>query len=157
MLKQRKTKTATIWTLSPGKRVATVSAQLEDDRWIVYCGNVRISPPMRHLIACFLIARMDDSQRRKQRRAMKHHPEQQDDEIYMGNEYVESLSRSRGSITKWKTLRFGDTSYDRSGNVQTNHRPMFIKRSEVEAAIGESQDGYEKRIFQEMLDRGRIS
>jgi hypothetical protein len=68
MLKQRKTKTATIWTLSPGKRVATVSAQLEDDRWIVYCGNVRISPPMRHLIACFLIARMDDSQRRKQRR-----------------------------------------------------------------------------------------
>ena len=48
MLKQRRTKTATIWTLSPGKRVATVSAQLEDDRWIVYCGNVRISPPMRH-------------------------------------------------------------------------------------------------------------
>ena len=47
-MKQRRTKTATIWTLSPGNRVATVSAQLEDDRWIVYCGNVRISPPMRH-------------------------------------------------------------------------------------------------------------
>ena len=44
----QKTKTATIWTLSPGKRVATVSAQLEDDRWIVYCGNVRISNEMRH-------------------------------------------------------------------------------------------------------------
>ena len=44
----QQTKTATIWTLSPSKRVATVSAQLEDDRWIVYCGNVRISPPMRH-------------------------------------------------------------------------------------------------------------
>ena len=44
----QQTKTATIWTLSPSKRVATVSAQLEDDRWIVYCGDVRISPPMRH-------------------------------------------------------------------------------------------------------------
>ena len=44
----QQTKTATIWTLSPGKRVATVSAQLEDDRWIVYCGNVRISSEMRH-------------------------------------------------------------------------------------------------------------
>jgi len=88
---------------------------------------------------------------------MKHHPEQQEDEIYMGNEHVESLNGTHRSITKWKTLRFGDTSYDRGGNVLTNHRPMFIKRSEVEAAIGESQDGYEKRIFQEMLDAGRIS
>jgi len=44
----QQTKTSTIWTLSPGKRVATVSAQLEDDRWIVYCGNVRISDEMRH-------------------------------------------------------------------------------------------------------------
>jgi hypothetical protein len=89
---------------------------------------------------------------------MNHHPEQQDDEIYMGNEYVEMLmSGHRGSITKWETLRLGDTAYDRSGNVLTNHRPMFIKRSEVEAAIGESQDGYEKRIFQKMLDAGRIS
>ena len=44
----QQTKTATIWTLSPSKRVATVSAQLEDDRWIVYCGNVRISSEMRH-------------------------------------------------------------------------------------------------------------
>ena len=96
-------------------------------------------------------------QRRKQRRVMKHHPEHQDDEIYMGNEHVESLSQSRGSITKWKTLRLGDTAYDRSGNVLTGHCSMFIKRSEVEAAIGESQDGYEKRIFQEMLDAGRIS
>lgn len=34
---------------------------------------------------------------------MKHHPEQQDDEVYMGNEHVESLSRARGSITKWGT------------------------------------------------------
>ena len=88
---------------------------------------------------------------------MKHHPEQQDDEIYMGNEHVESLSQSRGSITKWKTLRLGDTAYDRSGNVLTSHCSMFIKRSEVDAAIGKSQDSYEKRIFQEMLDRGRIS
>lgn len=88
---------------------------------------------------------------------MKHHPEQQDDEIYMGNEHVELLSTARGSITKWGTMRFGDTAYDRSGNVLTSHRPKFIKRSEVEAAIGESQDGYEKRIFQEMLDAGRIS
>ena len=88
---------------------------------------------------------------------MKHHPEQQDDEVYMGNEHVESLSTDRGSITKWETLRFGDTAYDRSGNVLINHRPMFIKRLEVEAAIGESQDGYEKRIFQKMLDAGRIS
>ena len=48
MWKHQRTKTATIWTLSPGKRVATVSAELEDDRWIVYCGNVRISNEMRH-------------------------------------------------------------------------------------------------------------
>lgn len=89
---------------------------------------------------------------------MKHHPEQQDDEIYMGNEHVESLmSGHRGSITKWETLRLGDTAYDRSGNVLTSHCSMFIKRSEVDAAIGKSQDSYEKRIFQEMLDRGRIS
>ena len=88
---------------------------------------------------------------------MKHHPEQEDDEVYMGNEHVESLSRARGSITKWGALRFGDTAYDRGGNVLTSHRPKFIKRSEVEAAIGESQDGYEKRIFQKMLDAGRIS
>ncbi len=44
----QQTKTSTIWTLSPGKRVATVTARLEDDRWIVYCGNVRISDEMRH-------------------------------------------------------------------------------------------------------------
>ena len=47
-MKHQQTEPATIWTLSPGKRVATVSARLEDDRWIVYSGNVRISGEMRH-------------------------------------------------------------------------------------------------------------
>ena len=56
-MKHQQTKTATIWTLSPGKCVATVSAQLEDDRWIVYCGNVRISGEMRNRHECDALAR----------------------------------------------------------------------------------------------------
>lgn len=53
-----------------------------------------------------------------------------------------AAARSRPLQGTLSRLRFGDTAYDRGGNVLTSHRPKFIKRSEVEAAIGESQDGY---------------
>lgn len=82
----------------------------------------------------------------------KHHPEQQDDEIYLGNH-----QDYRRVKIGWKTWRAGKVAYDTKGNVLKNLEPVFVKRQEIEAAIVASDDAEKKRLWQGMLECGRIS
>lgn len=87
---------------------------------------------------------------------MKHHSEQGGDEIYLGNSTAEDFIKCG-----WQTKRQGITAVGADGSPLDAYsaavlRPVFIKRSEIEAAI-EHEDGYERDVLQRMLDTGRVA
>lgn len=69
----------------------------------------------------------------------KHHPEQQEDEIYLGNESTSNFLYHKQPACGWKSKRNGHQAFYSDGTpMQSGDMcPMFIKRSEVEAAINE--------------------
>ncbi len=49
-------------------------------------------------------------------------------------EYEEAPFKSDWEVFGWETKRLGNTAYDKDGNVIEEMRPVFVKRSEMEAA-----------------------
>lgn len=67
-----------------------------------------------------------------------HHPEQKEDEIYMGNESTSNFLYHKQPACVWKSKRLGRQAFYFDGTpIKDGMRPVFIKRSEVEAAISD--------------------
>jgi hypothetical protein len=66
------------------------------------------------------------------------HPETLDGEVFMFNGTDEDFRDAA-----WRTQRLGQQAYDIWGNPIRNKRPVFVQRTEVEAA-GVDPDQFEK-------------
>lgn len=79
----------------------------------------------------------------------QNHPEQSKDEIFLTNQSLYVLA-DPDITTKWKTWRVGNIAYDKKGVVMPNHRPIFIKLSEVEEVA--SGDSFMAEAAQRLLE-----
>jgi hypothetical protein len=69
---------------------------------------------------------------------MKYHPEQKDNEIFMGNVYLDDrIYRDFQNKTSWKSNRYGDVAYSNVGAKldYDGYYPWFITIDEVQSAI----------------------
>jgi hypothetical protein len=88
---------------------------------------------------------------------MKQHPEQQDDELYMGNQPMLDADTPMPPMqVGWRSARLGVNVYGAEGlegQLLPRYRPIFIKRSEIEAAMVTANEE-SRAIYQRMLDSG---
>jgi hypothetical protein len=84
---------------------------------------------------------------------MPKHPHQECDEIFMGNHTDESFR-----TIPWKTKRYGLRAFDTDGkqlDIRGPLRPVFVFRTEVQAAFDQEQDGsLKKEEYAYMLEHG---
>ena len=83
------------------------------------------------------------------------HPEQRDDEIYLGN-----ATETEYEVSSWVNKRLGEVAYNHWGQVVTsrdNYFPMFLARSEVEAKLKLNISDEERKVYQDMLDKGELT
>ncbi len=75
------------------------------------------------------------------------HPEALPDEVFLVNVKVSTYFGSRLMFSfqfgeeKWKTKRLGGIAYDTKGNPLDGHRPMFVKKEEIEKSISLDEVG----------------
>ena len=66
----------------------------------------------------------------------KAHPEKQEDEVFITNCFKKNHFMGIG----WQSKRKGETAYDANGRILHEGFPVFVKRSELEAAGFEIQE-----------------
>ena len=83
------------------------------------------------------------------------HPEQRDDEIYLGN-----VTEAEYELLSWVNKRLGRFAYNYEGRIVTSrdkYFPMFLARSEVEAKLKLNISDEERKVYQDMLDKGELT
>ena len=83
------------------------------------------------------------------------HPEQRDGEIYLGN-----VTERQFELSSWVNKRLGKVCYNHEGQVVTSrdkYFPMFLARSEVEAKLKLNISDEERKVYQDMLDKGEMT
>jgi hypothetical protein len=81
------------------------------------------------------------------------HPEKQPNEIYLGNWHPKDVH-----YCTWNSKRLGNIPYDRDNDpiIETDLKPIFILKSEVQNKINLEKDLNTIKLFEEMIKEEKV-
>jgi hypothetical protein len=73
------------------------------------------------------------------------HPEQKENELYLGNWFIDDVIGARPKDVGWTQIRIGFEAYDVFGNIVPKMVPVFVNEKEVPETIRNTHEHFKKQ------------